>query len=120
MLRQPAVAGQFYPANPQELHNLVRQLVQQNPQKKKERVKACLIPHAGYVYSGQVAGAVFARIELPRKILILGVRHFPRGENAAILGEGAWRTPLGDVPIDAQLAQKLKEECPLLREDAVA
>jgi len=120
MLRQPAVAGQFYPANPQELHNLVRQLVQQNPQKKKERVKACLVPHAGYVYSGGVAGAVFARIEIPQKVIVLGVRHFPRGANAAILSDGSFRTPLGDALIDTHLAEKCKEECPLLKEDEVA
>jgi AmmeMemoRadiSam system protein B len=84
------------------------------------RVKACLVPHAGYVYSGPVAGAVFSRIALPRKILILGVRHFPRGEQAAILSSGAWRTPLGDAPIDATLAEALRAACPALREDSVA
>ena len=54
----------------------------------------------------RVAGAVFSRIALPRKILILGVRHLPRGESAAILSSGAWRTPLGDAPIDAALAMR--------------
>ncbi len=120
MLRLPAVAGQFYPANPQELSNLVRRCTQQSLQKNKGRVKACLVPHAGYVYSGSVAGAVFVRIEIPPKVIVLGVRHFPRGENAAILSGGAWRTPLGDAPIDAQLAQECKDQCALLKEDAVA
>lgn len=121
MLRQPAVAGQFYPANPRELSILVRQCMQQEePAAAKERVKGCLVPHAGYVYSGKVAGAVFARIEIPSKVIVLGVRHFPRGENAAILSDGAWRTPLGDLPIDSGLAQICKERCPLLKEDAVA
>ncbi len=120
MLRLPAVAGQFYPADPQELLNLVRRFSQQDTPANKTGVKACLVPHAGYVYSGHVTGAVLARIEVPRKILILGVRHLPRGENAAILSEGAWRTPLGNAQIAPQLAQKLKEECPLLKEDAIA
>jgi AmmeMemoRadiSam system protein B len=78
------------------------------------------MPHAGYVYSGYVAGAVLSRIALPRKVLILGVRHFPRGEAAAILSSGAWRTPLGDAPIDEALAGALRTECPVLREDSVA
>jgi MEMO1 family protein len=78
------------------------------------------VPHAGYVYSGHVVGAVLSRILLPRKILILGVRHFPRGERAAILSSGAWRTPLGDAPIDEVLAGALRAKCPLLREDGVA
>ena len=83
-------------------------------------MRACLVPHAGYVYSGHVAGAVLSRIALPRKIVILGVRHFPRGEPAAILSSGVWRTPLGDAPIDEALAAALRGECPLLREDSVA
>jgi MEMO1 family protein len=78
------------------------------------------VPHAGYVYSGHVAGAVYSRILLPKRILILGVRHFPRGERAAILSSGAWRTPLGDAEIDGTLAESLREACPLLREDSVA
>jgi hypothetical protein len=57
---------------------------------------------------------------LPSKILVLGVRHFPSGEPAAILSSGAWRTPLGDALIDAPLAEALRAACPLLREDAVA
>jgi MEMO1 family protein len=120
MLRLPAVAGQFYPANPQELANLVRRFTQQNPQKNRARAKACLVPHAGYVYSGSVAGAVLAGIEIPQKVIVLGVRHFPRGENAAILSDGSWRTPLKDAPIDAELAGRCIKECTLLKEDAVA
>src|SRR5438128_1076503 len=120
MLRLPAVAGQFYPANPQELASLVRQCTEQSPQKSKRRVKACLVPHAGYVYSGSVAGAVLAGIEIPQKVIVLGVRHFPRGENAAILSDGSWRTPLKDAPIDAELAGRCKQECALLKDDAVA
>jgi len=120
MLRLPAVAGQFYPASPRELSSLVRQCLRQESPALKERVKGCLVPHAGYVYSGNVAGAVFARIEIPEKVIILGVRHFPRGENAAILSDGAWRTPLGDLPIDVHLAQACKEQCQVLREDAIA
>lgn len=72
------------------------------------------------MYSGHVSGAVFSRISLPQQIVILGVRHFPRGEAIAILSSGAWRTPLGDAPIDETLAKTLSAQCPLLREDRVA
>jgi len=120
VLRLPAVAGRFYPANPEELTALVREHAKSQPDTKPQPVRACLIPHAGYVFSGHVAGAVFARIALPQRIVILGVRHFPRGESLAINTSGAWRTPLGDVPIDEALAGTLKKECPILREDRVA
>ncbi len=63
---------------------------------------------------------MFARVALPKKILILGVRHFPRGEPLAILSNGAWRTPLGDAEIDVSLAETLRRACGLLREDSVA
>jgi len=120
VLRLPAVSGRFYPSDPVELTTLVRRCANKPDATPPEQVKACLVPHAGYVYSGHVAGTVFSRIALPRKIVILGVRHFPRGEQAAILSRGAWRTPLGDVPIDEALAKVLLRECGLLREDSVA
>jgi AmmeMemoRadiSam system protein B len=118
MIRPPAVAGQFYPDNPKELAALVRQYTQN--QQEKSHAKACLVPHAGYMYSGHVAGAVFSRIVLPKKIIILGVRHYPRGEPLAILSAGKWRTPLGDVHIDEHLAKRVRAACPALREDQVA
>ena len=120
MLRSPAVAGKFYPANPGELSSLIAQFTQKNPAVEPVHVRACLVPHAGYVYSGMVAGAVFSSVFLPKKILLLGVRHYPRGAALAILSEGSWRTPLGDAPIDSSLAQRFRAACPALREDTVA
>jgi len=120
MLRLPAVAGRFYPSNPKELTALVREYSRPDPQHPPAMVKACLVPHAGYMYSGHVAGAALARVMLPEKIIVLGVRHYPRGEPAALLSSGAWRTPLGDAPIDEPIAAELGRACPLLREDSVA
>src|SRR6266513_2867274 len=120
MLRLPAVAGRFYPAGPAELQALIHSYSLADRSQPPIPVRACLVPHAGYVYSGHVAGAVLRRIALPRKIIILGVRHYPRGEPAAILSSGAWRTPLGDARIDEALAEALEKACPLLRDDSVA
>ena len=120
MLRLPAVSGRFYPSDPGELTSLVEEFAPRDPLHPPQTAKACLVPHAGYVYSGHVAGAVFARIVFPKRILVLGVRHQPRGEPAAILSSGAWRTPLGDAPIDSELAARCKAACPLLKEDALA
>jgi AmmeMemoRadiSam system protein B len=120
MLRLPAVAGRFYPSDSAELTALVHEYTKADSRTLPLSVRACLVPHAGYVYSGHVTGAVLARILLPTKVVILGVRHYPRGEQAAILSSGAWRTPLGDAPIDEPLAEALRKVCPLLREDSVA
>ena len=120
MLRLPAIAGRFYPSHPADLTALIHKYTGPGPGRPSIPVRACLVPHAGYVYSGHVAGAVLARIVLPKKIIVLGVRHYPRGEPAAILSSGSWRTPLGDARIDEELAEALKNACSLLREDSVA
>src|SRR5262244_4122228 len=120
MLRLPAVSGAFYPAEAHALTALIHKYVPPDPLSEKANVRACLVPHAGYIYSGSVAGAVFSHISLPKRIIILGVRHFPYGEDAAMLSRGVWRTPLGDAPIDAELAKKVSHSCELLLEDPVA
>lgn len=120
MLRLPAVSGRFYPSDPSELAAQVRGFAKAGSKEPAKTVLACLVPHAGYMYSGHVAGAVYGSIALPPKIIVLGVRHSPRGQPAAILTEGAWRTPLGDALIDSKLAVEIRQSCPLLREDAVA
>src|SRR5258708_32165880 len=99
MLRLPAVAGRFYPSDPVELTALIHKCTSTDEGQPRIEARACLVPHAGYVYSGHVAGAVLARIEMPKKIIVLGVRHYPRGEPAAILSGGAGRPRRGDAPI---------------------
>src|SRR5690349_13121002 len=120
MLRLPAVSGRFYPADANELASQVRHFTKDPAGSTPRPALACLVPHAGYMYSGHVAGAVYGTIAIPRKIIVLGVRHSPRGQAAAILTEGAWRTPLGDAQIDGELGGELRKACPLLREDAAA
>jgi AmmeMemoRadiSam system protein B len=118
MIRPPAVAGRFYP---NELARLNEELdIFLAARAQRIRAQACLVPHAGYKYSGHVAGVVYNRMEIPSRVILLGPRHFPRGAPLAILSDGAWQTPLGLAPIDRPLAEKIMRTCPLLREDAVA
>src|SRR5437660_12243440 len=98
MLRLPAVAGRFYPSDPKELTSVVREYSRADARYSPMSVKACLLPHAGDLFSGHVAGAVLARITLPRKIIVPGVRHYPLGERVASFWGVAWRTMLGAVP----------------------
>jgi AmmeMemoRadiSam system protein B len=122
MIRQPAVAGTFYPREPRELLARVQQFLAEGlaENSKEASAIACLVPHAGYVFSGRVAGAVFARIKIPKRVIILGPRHRPGGANFAINSEGAWETPLGRVTINSELAHALMAACPLLVEDNAA
>jgi MEMO1 family protein len=124
MIRPPAVAGRFYPDDPARLREALDSLLTPSPQEiqtgKKIPARACMVPHAGYIYSGGVAGEVFRRMEIPARVILIGPRHFPRGASLAILSEGGWQTPLGIAPIDSPLAEKLASACALLREDAVA
>jgi MEMO1 family protein len=118
MIRLPAVAGRFYPAEPEILSKQIEGFISTGGE--KVHALGCVVPHAGYMYSGHVAGAVYASIEIPRRCILLGPRHFPRGEPLAILTKGSFATPLGDAQIDEELAAALAHECPRLREDAAA
>jgi len=118
MVRPPAVAGLFYPSDPRELARQISAFCADG--KTKSRALACVVPHAGYVYSGHVAGAVYSSIEIPQRCILLGPRHFPQGQALAILTEGVFSTPFGEAVIDQTLATDLARTCPLLREDAVA
>ena len=122
VLRYPAVAGRFYPGNPDELRAEARGYLTQAASTNQAPVRAlgCIAPHAGYMYSGHVAGAVFARVEVPRRCIVLCPNHTGVGRALAIMSEGAWQTPLGDVPIDTELAESLKRRFPALQEDSSA
>jgi AmmeMemoRadiSam system protein B len=123
-VRQPAVAGRFYPANAQHLRAEVETYTtpasaSAEPE-PKIRALGCVVPHAGYIYSGHVAGAVYRRLELPLRFVILCPNHTGKGEPLAVMSEGAWHTPMGDASIDEELAERLKARLPLLSEDQAA
>lgn len=125
VVREPAVAGRFYPASPERLRADVGSYLSSLPQAllpQKERIRAigCITPHAGYMYSGQVAGAVFSRLEIPPSCIVLCPNHTGRGHPLAIMNAGEWKTPLGAVPIDSDLAGRLIEAFPALTEDSAA
>jgi MEMO1 family protein len=120
MVRPPAVAGSFYPSDAAELARQVDEFSAPAIGQPKNHAIACIVPHAGYMYSGHVAGAVYAELEIPRRCILLGPRHYPQGQPMAILIEGAWQTPLGGAEIDAPLAAELVRAFPLLRDDPMA
>ena len=122
IVRHPAVAGRFYPGDPDDLRAEARAYLSQSRSADQKTLRAlgCIAPHAGYMYSGHVAGAVFARIEVPRCCIVMCPNHTGMGRALAIMSEGAWQTPLGEVPIDSELAATLKAVYPRLEEDSAA
>ena len=118
MRRAPAVAGRFYPARPAQLRRELENYIQLAT--PREKAIACVVPHAGIMYSGHVAGAVYSRLEPAFTYIILCPNHTGYGSPMAIISEGEWETPLGDACIDAALARDLMRSCAGLEEDAGA
>lgn len=118
VVRPPAVAGQFYPGRADVLLRDIREYT--STQAEKQAALGCVVPHAGYMYSGHVAGALYASLKLPKRYVILCPNHTGMGAPLAIMSEGAWETPLGQITVDAELARSLKEKFPLLAEDTLA
>jgi MEMO1 family protein len=119
-VRSPAVAGRFYPSQAKELARDLDSYLAGPEEEPIENAFGCVVPHAGYMYSGGVAGAVYRRLPARSTYIILGPNHFGVGAPVAMVSSGAWRTPLGEVPVDTALAQELSHACHLLMEDAAA
>lgn len=117
MLRKPAVANQFYPGDPETLEQEVSSFLKEE---KREDVHGVISPHAGYIYSGRVAGSVYSRINIPKDVIIIGPNHTGLGEPEAIMGSGIWRLPGGDVEINSKLAEGIVENSGYLRNDHLA
>jgi len=118
MIRKPAVAGRFYPAEPNELRKTLDGFVESN--QAKRRAAGLVVPHAGYMYSGHVAGAVYSRIELPQRSIVLCPNHTGFGTPLSIMKSGGWLTPLGTMQIDEELSAALMDADPDLENDIEA
>lgn len=118
MNREPVVAGQFYPGEDAALKEQIKSFIDEGA--KKEDVSGAVLPHAGYVYSGKVAGAVYSRMILPESFVILGPNHTGRGKPFSIMVEGSWKTPLGEVEIDSDLAKEILASSQNLESDEKA
>lgn len=118
MVRQAAVAGKFYPGTEKQLRSELAQLIPKGFDSKK--VVGVISPHAGYIYSGSTAGQLFAGVQIPRTVIILGPNHQGVGAAAALAPEDGWQTPLGIVPVEKRLAGLIKQYIPEVQEDSKA
>ena len=111
VIREAAVAGQFYPGSAGELRTTIEQYLDEAPAGTGPRPKALIVPHAGYIYSGPVAASAYVRLRPYRdqisRVVLLGPCHRVAVRGLALSGADVFRTPLGDVPLDKKAIASL-------------
>ena len=118
MIRIPIASGRFYPTEPGPLRAMIKGMVDEKA--TKEDIVGLVSPHAGYLYSGPVAGAIISRVNLSDTVIIIGPNHTGQGKPLSIMTEGSWETPLGKVEIDTRLGRKIMAASQYLKEDSRA
>ena len=116
LIRRPAVAGYYYPAEPAALRQAIDAVTATSAPPGLAR--ATVVPHGSYRHAGRVAGAAWSRVAIPRRCIILGPSHTESWMPWSLMERGAYRTPLGDVPIDEACADALRARAPFLEPDA--
>jgi AmmeMemoRadiSam system protein B len=121
-IREPAVAGYFYPGDPAELRATVDALLAAAVVEAPTHSHTYIVPHAGYVYSGGVAATAYADLKQQarsqRKIIVIGPSHRVYLRGIAIPQSDAFRTPLGDIPLDAYRKRQLVKRGDVILSDA--
>lgn len=118
-IRQPAVAGSFYPSNPEQLKEQLKSFFNEGEKERKKdinpnEIAAVIAPHAGYIYSGGVAASGFSYLNPDKKfstVFLIGTSHQVYIKGASIFKKGEFKTPLGNIEIDSTITKKLIKEC---------
>lgn len=117
-LRKPVVAGQFYPSGVKELNAMISSFADKTEQKVE--VLGCILPHAGYIYSGKVAACTISGVKIKDTVVLLGPNHTGQGATFSIMLRGVWQTPLGNVEINSLLADLFLNKSRYLEADSLA
>ncbi|MDH5768637.1 MAG: AmmeMemoRadiSam system protein B, partial [Nitrospirota bacterium] len=118
MKRSPAVAGQFYYGNASKLTQQVERYIERDA--RKEKAIALVSPHAGLVYSGPVAGAVYSSIDFPETFVLIGPNHTGLGSQISLMESGEWEIPTGVFSIDEKVSFKIAINVPIVTKDTQA
>jgi len=123
--RKAFVAGQFYPADPARLASVVSEYLRGEATSEEigsraQRALAIMAPHAGYIYSGAVAGTAYSAAKVPDTLVLIGPNHTGLGDPAALPSAEAWQSPLGDIDIDQPLTNLIEASHRLFTFDDMA
>ncbi len=117
--RSPAMAGKFYPGNADEIENTLDTLFADHADEEAESVRAVMLPHAGWIFCGDIIAETLARVTVPEVVVVLGPKHTPHGANWSVSASPAWRLPETTVPVATEWVDFLVDRCPgLEKEDA--
>ncbi|PIE69538.1 MAG: AmmeMemoRadiSam system protein B [Deltaproteobacteria bacterium] len=117
MDRQPVVAGSFYPGDSQALSRHIRSYLTADQPAFHAQTILTMLPHAGYIYSGAVAGTTLAQANLPATVILLGPSHTGDGAALGLWPDGSWLFPGGDLTVDQSLATTILAACPRIQAD---
>lgn len=117
IVRKPAVAGYFYPSDSKEL---LLEIEEYMPTKGTLNAYGAICPHAGYVYSGHVAGAVYSKLKPKKYYVLLGPNHTGYGADVSVMTEGYWEIPFGKLGVYSELALKITEKSQIAKKDTQA
>lgn len=118
-IRKPFVAGRFYPKDAEGINKKIFSFIK-GVQSPKVGAIGCILPHAGYDYSGKVAATTLLKVNIPERVILLGPNHTGCGCAYSIMVEGIWKTPLGEVKIDNKLAGLILSGSRYLEDDDLA
>lgn len=117
-IRKPAVCGQFYPSTMQEIKKLVASF--KIPACEKKEAIGCILPHAGYIYSGKIACQTLSKVKIEKTCIILGPNHTGFGPQVSIMKSGTWQTPYENIDINSELAEKIIDNSKYAKSDTLA
>lgn len=102
--RKPCVANRFYPGEKAALEKTIKDFLDN---KETQRAVSVIAPHAGYIYSGKVAGHLYSSVSIPDNVILIGPNHTGMGARSSVMAQGEWETPLGNVKINTELAYSI-------------
>ncbi|MCB1228962.1 MAG: AmmeMemoRadiSam system radical SAM enzyme [Verrucomicrobiae bacterium] len=119
-VRPPAVAGQFYPRGAAEIENVLDTLFADHADEKTEPVRAVMLPHAGWVFCGEIIAETLARVTVPEVVVVIGPKHTAHGANWSVSSAGSWRIPDAIIPVATEWVDFLADRCPGLEKESAA